>query len=78
MPPRLSETTAEPLCVDLKEAARMLGVSIWTLRSWIDEGLIRTVKFPSSKHPGEISRRILISVDDLRDFVRQHRNGAAE
>lgn len=78
MLPRLLEIKAsEPLCLDVKGAAASIGVSVWTLRSWIDDGLIKTVKFPSSKHPGEISRRILISVDDLRDFVQRHRGGSA-
>jgi hypothetical protein len=65
-----------PLCVDLKAAARLISVSVWTLRSYITEGLIATVKLPSSKHSGEVSRRVLISVEDLREFVRRHRDGA--
>lgn len=63
-----------PLCVDVKAAARLIGVSVWTLRSYIDDGMLPTVKFPSSKNPGEQSRRVLIAVEDLRDFVRRHRD----
>jgi hypothetical protein len=66
-----------PLCVDVKAAARLIGVSVWTLRAYIDEGLVHTVKFPSSKHPGEQSRRVLIAVADLQAFVDQHRDRAA-
>ena len=62
-----------PLCVDVKAAAKSIGVSVWTLRSYIDEGLIPTVKLPSSKHPGETSRRVLIAVDDLKVFIDRHR-----
>ena len=51
----------------------MLGVSEWQLRRWIDEGLIPTVKFPRGKYPGEISRRVLVSVDDLTTFRDAHR-----
>jgi hypothetical protein len=65
-----------PLCVDAKVAARLLGVSVWTLRGYIDDGLIPTVKFPSCKYPGETSRRVLIAVDDLKAFVQMCREGA--
>jgi hypothetical protein len=76
--PRVSDLVdVAPLCVDVKTAAASIGVSVWTLRSYIDEGLIPTVKLPSSKHPGEISRRVLIAVEDLRLFVNQHREAAA-
>lgn len=64
-----------PLCLDVKAAAASLGVSVWVLRNWIDEGLLPTVKFPSTKHPGERSRRVLISADDLKAFVERHRSG---
>lgn len=67
-----------PLCLDVKSAAASIGVSVWTLRSWIDEGLLPTVKFPSSKHPGEMSRRVLVSADDLKAFVERHRSGVTQ
>ena len=73
---RLTDATAERLCVDLKTAAAWLSVSVWTLRSWIDEGRITKVQFPG-RHPGEVSRRVLIAVEDLKAFVDQHREGAA-
>jgi predicted site-specific integrase-resolvase len=37
----------EPLCLDLKSAAASLGISVWTLRRYVEDGLIPTVKFPS-------------------------------
>jgi hypothetical protein len=77
MVPRVSADVA-PLCVDLKTAAASIGVSVWTLRSYIDEGLISTVKLPSSKHPGEISRRVLIAVDDLKLFIDRHKDNATK
>ena len=71
-----SAADAEILCVDLKTAATAIGQSVWTLRGYIDEGLIPTMKFPSSKYPGETSRRVLIAVDDLKEFVQRCRGGA--
>lgn len=65
----------EPLCVDLRTAAAAIGVSVWVLRRWIDEGRIPTVRFPSVKHEGEPSRRVLIASKDLRAFVKRHRVG---
>jgi len=58
-----------PLCVGVKEAAAMLNVSAWTIRQWIASGELPTVKLPSVKYEGEQGKRILIHVDDLRNFV---------
>lgn len=69
-----------PLCLDVKEAAAAVGMSSSVLRAYIDAGLLPVVKFPSTKHVDEKSRRVLIAVDDLRAFVEAHRvmtaNGA--
>jgi hypothetical protein len=62
-----------PLCVDVKEAAAAIGVSTWVVRNYIASGLLATVKFPSTKHPGETTRRVLIAVADLEAFVAKHR-----
>lgn len=62
-----------PLCVDLEEAAAAIGVSPWVVRHYIASGLLPTIKFPSTKRAGEMSRRILIAVADLEEFVRRHR-----
>lgn len=64
-----------PLCLDVKPAAASLGVSIWVLRRWIDEGQLATIRFPSVKYAGEKSRRVLIAADDLKAFVERHRFG---
>jgi predicted site-specific integrase-resolvase len=66
-----------PLCLDVKAAAATVGVSTWTLRRWIDEGLLPTIKFPSVRYPGERNRRVLISADDLKAFVAKHRSSEA-
>jgi len=63
------------ICVDVATAASMLGVSVTVLRSYIDSGLIPVVKYPSTKHHGEESRRVLLAVSDLHAFVDKHRSG---
>jgi hypothetical protein len=62
-----------PLCVDVPAAALALGVGVSAIRRWIESGELPMVKFPSEKHDGEKSRRVLIAVDDLRTFVNAHR-----
>jgi predicted site-specific integrase-resolvase len=65
-----------PLVVDTKAAASALGVSVWVLRRYIADGLLPTVKFPSTERPGEDFRRVLIAVADLEAFVVKHREVA--
>lgn len=61
------------LCVDRKHAAEALGVSAWVLDRYIADGLLPVVKLPSTAHPGEMSRRVLIAVADLEALVRRFR-----
>ena len=65
-----------PLCVDVNEAAAAICVSPWVVRRFIASGILPTVKLPSTKYPGEMSRRVLIAVGDLEAFVRKHREVA--
>jgi hypothetical protein len=62
-----------PLCVDVPAAALALGVGTSSVRRWIETGELPVVKFPSEKHDGEKSRRVLIAVADLETFVAKHR-----
>ncbi len=62
-----------PLCVDRKTAAAALGISLWSLDQYIAEGLLPIVQLPSTKHGDEPSRRVLIDVGDLQDFVQKHK-----
>lgn len=62
-----------PLVVDVKTAAEAIGVSPWVVRHYIASGLLPTVKFPSTKRPGEMARRTLVAIADLEMFVNQHR-----
>jgi len=62
-----------PICVGVKDAAALMGVCTKTIRQWIDDGELPTVKAPSVKHAGERGKRILILVDDLKAFAERHR-----
>jgi hypothetical protein len=62
-----------PLCVDRKEAADALKISPWVLDRYIADGLLPVVRFPSTAHDGEPSRRVLIAVADLEAFIEKHR-----
>jgi hypothetical protein len=55
-----------------RQAAEALCISIWVLDRLIADRKLPTIKFPSTKHPGEDSRRVLISVDALRAFIEKH------
>lgn len=62
-----------PLCVSVAEAAKALGISQWMVRHLITRGLLPKVTLPSTTHPDEDNRRILIAVSDLEAFVLKHR-----
>ncbi len=62
-----------PIAVSVEVGAEMIDVSPTTLRSYVEAGLIPVVKLPSAKHHGEKSRRVLIAVSDLEQFVERHR-----
>lgn len=68
---------AAPLAVDVPRAAEMLSANESDVRAWIASGLLPCVRYPSSRRPGEPSRRILIAVADLETFVREHRSTTA-
>ena len=58
-----------PLFVGVKDAARILGICEWTVRQYIDSGRLRPVEMPSTKHPGEKLRRVLIPYEELQAFA---------
>ena len=69
----MSPAANEALLVDVRQAASMLGVSVWTVREYVAAGDLSTVKLPSTKGTAPRSRRVLISVDDLRSFIARCR-----
>lgn len=69
----MSPAANDALLVDVRQAASMLGVSVWTVREYVAAGDLATVKLPSTKGTAPRSRRVLISVDDLRAFIARCR-----
>jgi len=67
-------TNLQPLCVDVRQAAEMIGMSTWAVREYIATGELPTVKLPSTKGAESRSRRVLIAVDDLRAFIARFRS----
>ncbi len=67
----MAEGTA--ICLGVKDAAAAVGVCTKTIRQWIDDGALPTVKFPSTKFPNERGKRVLILVEDLKAFAERHR-----
>lgn len=54
-----------PRLLDVNTAAAYLGVSPWTLRALMSHGEVRAVRFPSTRRPGEVARRLLFDKADL-------------
>lgn len=67
-PPQSPAFGTEPLLLPLKDAAQVLGCTIWAVRGLIWDGQVPYVK---------IGRRYLISPDDLREFIRREKTGGA-
>lgn len=63
-----------PICVDVRKAAEMIGVSVWTVREYVAAGDLPVVKLPATKGSQSRSRRVLISVADLEAFVGRCRS----
>jgi len=75
-PVATSVASVPTICVDVRRAAELLGgVSPWTIRAWIANGDLPVVKLPGVRR-GEVSRRVLIAIQDLETFVARHRERA--
>lgn len=59
----------EELSIGLQDASAVLGLSIWTLRSWIRKGRLKAVK---------LGRRTVVEPSELRRLVEQGRNQGKE
>jgi excisionase family DNA binding protein len=56
--------------MDLNSAAAYLGVSYWTVREWVFNGVLPSVKLPKPRtKDGQVLRRILIDRPDLDKFI---------
>ena len=56
----------EEIAIGIREAARAVGLSVWTLRSWIRQGKLRCVR---------LGRRVLIEPAELQRLIEQGRIG---
>ena len=56
-----------PLC-DLKEAARLLRVSIWTVRAYVKAGKLNPIRF---------GRRVLLEESELERFIEVSKSSSA-
>lgn len=75
MPP-VGSTTRRLL--SLKDAARYLGCSYWSVRDWCLSGALPTVDLPPLRgrqgdRPRTSLRRVLIDRTDLDAFVERHK-----
>jgi hypothetical protein len=61
--------------LDVEASGVYLGVSPWTIRSWIAEGHLRPVELPSTRSRRETNRRVLLDRIDLDTFVERCKGG---
>jgi hypothetical protein len=64
--------------VDEHEGAKILGISFWTCRQYVEAGILPAVEFPSPLNPRRKLRRKLIDVRDLDAFIAKHKRGGAQ
>jgi predicted site-specific integrase-resolvase len=67
-----------PRVTNLKGAAAYVGVSYWTMRDYVIQGLVRVVELPPMRaKEGEAARRVLnrivIEYDELDRFLDERR-----
>jgi hypothetical protein len=72
----IAVASAPVLAVDVPRAAEMIGANEGDVRRWITDGILPVVRYPSTRRPGEPSRRILIAVSDLQAFIERHRESS--
>ena len=81
----MQSCASQPRIMNLLDAARYLGISKWTLRDWIADGLIPRVTLPCSRRrkkdgaivrrAGEIeARRILVDRSDLDALIERSKH----
>jgi excisionase family DNA binding protein len=54
----------EEIAIGIREAAKAVGLSVWTLRGWIRHGRLRSVR---------LGRRVMLEPEELRKLVEQGR-----
>jgi len=56
----------EEIAIGIRDAAKAVGLSVWTLRSWIRQGKLRFVR---------LGRRVLIEPAELQRLIEAGRIG---
>ncbi len=59
------------LTLTLREVAARLGISYWCARDLVLEGVLARVCLPGKN--GRELRRVLVAVEDLENFVNEHK-----
>lgn len=54
----------EEIAIGIKDAAKAVGLSVWTLRAWIRQGKIAAIR---------LGRRVLVEPGELERLVEQGR-----
>ncbi len=65
----------EPLLLDEHSAARLLGISYWSVREYVNSGLLPLVSPPCPLNLRRRLRRRLIDRRDVERFIEQHKQG---
>jgi excisionase family DNA binding protein len=63
--------------LSVEAAANYLSVSKWTIRAYVADGLLQSVRLPSVREPGEPGRRLLIDREDLDRFIEARKRGSS-
>jgi hypothetical protein len=61
-----------PRVLRIGEAAHHAGVSTWSVRVWLEAGLLRRVRYPDG-NGGEL-RNLLIDREELNAFIERWRS----
>lgn len=64
----------KPRLISLKEAAKYMGLSFWTVRDYVLQGLIPAIQLPAlrpreGEKPRQTLRRVLVDRKDLDAFI---------
>jgi hypothetical protein len=71
---RHAEDALPRILVDINEVATALAVTPWTVRSWIEQRVLKPVLLPSTRRrrPQDTRlKRVLFDVADIRSFIAQ-------
>lgn len=63
----------QPRLLDFHQAGQYCNVSPWTIRAWVDNGALATVKLPAYGKDGRTLRRALVDVRELDRLIESSR-----